>query len=182
MSHPFFAKDFPVLWSSLESGAIEPDVREAIRLAEERLAAIKGLGADEVTFENTFLALENLSEELNRAWGRVNHLDSVSNSPELRVALNKMLPVVSEFGSSISLDADLWRVLKSFAESEGSRDLQGIERRLLEETVADFESAGADLPEDKKARMREINNDLASVTQKFGGKCAGCDQRVGAFD
>lgn len=168
MSHPFFAPTFPVAWSTLTPEHIEPDVREAIRLAEARLAAIKSVNPEQSTFETTIGALENLSEELNRAWGRVNHLDSVSNSPELRAALNKMLPVVSEFGSSISLDADLWKVLKNFAESEKAKSLSPIRTRLVEETVADFESSGADLPDDKKARMRELNNELASVTQKFG--------------
>ena len=62
--------------------------------------------------KNTFGALESATEDLDRSWGRVNHLDSVANSDELREALNEMLPVVSEFSSSISLDSDLWKVLK----------------------------------------------------------------------
>ena len=167
-SHPFLAKDFHIKWSTLTPDHIVADVTKAIEIGKANIEKIKAVTPAEATFENTFGALETATEDLDRSWGRVNHLDSVANSDELREALNKMLPVVSEFSSSISLDDDLWKVLKSFAESDAVALLTDIQKRFVQETCDDFKSAGADLAPEAKKRMFAINSELAQVTQKFG--------------
>ncbi len=164
--NPFLAPDFKVDWSSLTPDHIETDVTKAIELGRANIEAIKSISPEAATYENTFGALEIATDDLDRAWGRVNHLDSVANSDALREALNKMLPIVSEFSSSISLDGDLWKVLKSFAES--NPEVSEIKQRFIDETCADFKAAGADLSPDAKTRMAELNAELAQVTQKFG--------------
>ncbi len=164
--NPFLSPDFKINWSALTPDHIEADVTKAIALGKANIDAIKTISPEKATYENTFGAIEKATDDLDRAWGRVNHLDSVANSDALREALNKMLPIVSEFSSSISLDADLWRVLKSFAESAPT--LSEVQQRYLDETVADFTAAGADLAPDAKKRMADLNAELAQVTQKFG--------------
>jgi len=166
--HPFLAKDFHIAWPTLTPDHIEADVTHAIELGRTNVDAIKKVSPEEATFENTFGALEDATDDLNRAWGRVNHLDSVANTDELREALNKMLPQVSEFSSAISLDSDLWSILKQYADSPATSELSAIQQRLIEETCADFRSAGADLAPEAKTRMAELNAELAQVTQKFG--------------
>ncbi|MFT6596135.1 MAG: oligopeptidase A, partial [Akkermansiaceae bacterium] len=166
-SHPFLAKDFQIKWSTLTPDHISADVTKAIEAGKENIEAIKSVAPEESTFENTFGALEIATEDLDRAWGRVNHLDSVANSDDLREALNEMLPVVSGFSSSISLDGELWRVLKSFADSAAVSNLTGIQQRFVQETCDDFKNAGAELEPKAKKRMFEINNELAQETQKF---------------
>lgn len=167
-SNPFLATDFQIKWSTLTPDHIPTAVTRAIEAGKANIEAIKAVTPEEATFENTFGALECSTEDLDRAWGRVNHLDSVSNSDALREALNEMLPLVSEFSSSISLDDDLWRVLKSYAESEAVSQLSEIQQRFVQETCNDFKAAGADLAPESKKRMFEINSELAKVTQKFG--------------
>ena len=167
-SHPFLCRDFHIEWSKLTPDHIIADVSLAIETGRANIETIKAVTPEEATFENTFGALESATADLDRSWGRVNHLDSVSNSEELRKALNEMLPLVSEFSSSISLDQQLWTVLKSFAHSHAADSLSDIQKRYLRETCEEFQSAGADLNEESKRRMFEINSALAKVTQKFG--------------
>lgn len=167
-THPFLAPDFEIKWSQLTPDRIEADVAAALEISKQNIEAIKKNPAAEANFAKTFGALEAATEPLDRAWGRVNHLDSVANSDGLRAALNKMLPAVSAFSSAIALDDELWAVLKNFAESPQAQKLSPIQKRFLEETCADFISAGADLPTEKKERMAKINAELAQLTQKFG--------------
>ena len=167
-SNPFLADEFQIKWSTLTPNHISTDVTKAIESGKANIEAIKTVTPDEATFENTFGALESGTQDLDRAWGRVNHLDSVANSDALREALNEMLPIVSEFSSSISLNDDLWRVLKSYAESDAVSELSEIKQRFVQETCDDFKGAGADLAPEAKKRMFEINSELATVTQKFG--------------
>lgn len=166
-TYPFLSDDYHIRWSTLTPDQVEKDMMQGIALAEMRLEAIRKLDPSEVTLENTFLALESATDELNRGWGRLNHLDSVSNAEGLRDALNKVLPEVSAFFSSISLDDEVWASLKAFRDSDAAKDLSELEKRFVEETCVEFVAAGADLPLDKKARVSELDSELSAATQKF---------------
>ena len=107
------------------------------------------------------------SHELSFAWGLVTHLDSVCNSPELREVHNEMLPAVSAFFAKISLDPKLWNSLQAFSKKEEANSLNSIDKRLLDETMRDFQEAGADLQDDKRSRLEAISQELAKLTQKF---------------
>ncbi len=167
MNHPFLADDPQIRWSTLTPDHVEADINHAIELAETRLQVIRDLSADAVTYDNTFVALENATEELGRGWGRLNHLDSVSNNEAQREALNLMLPKVSAFFSSISLDPKIWASLKAFSESSAVESLTAIQKRFVEETCQDFIQSGADLDDEKKARVTEVDAKLSEITQKY---------------
>lgn len=166
--HPFLQKDFQIRWSALIPGAIEADIKKALEDANDRIEALcEDFDLEELTFENTLIALEEATEDLSMAWGLVGHLDSVRNSDELRDAQNAMLPEVTQFFSRIPLNDRLWKRIKAYAESDEAKALEGVKLRLLDETVKDFVRSGADLPADKKSRLEEVEAGLAKVTQKF---------------
>jgi len=165
--NPFLDPAFDIKWSRLTPGHIAPDIQLALDRARARVDAIASLDPAAVTFENTFLALEDATEELGVAWGKVSTLQSVADSPALRQAHNEMLPKVSAFYAGIPLNGALWERLKAFERSPAAEGLTGVRRRLLTETAADFRQAGADLPADKRARLEAVQTELAGVTQKF---------------
>ncbi len=168
-NHPFLDHSFQLRWSRLVPEAIEPDITLAL---EEARAGIDALAApvaegEVLTFENTLLALELATEDLDLAWGRVSHLDSVRNSDELRAAYNAMLPKVTEFYAGIPLNEGLWKRVEAYAATDEARSLTGARKRRLDETIADFKQDGADLPPDKKARLEKVQAELAKLTQKY---------------
>lgn len=165
--HPFLQQNGYIRWSELKPSAIVADIRKAIADASARVDAIASLAPADVTFENTFLALDEATEELNRAWTLVQHLDSVLNNGDLRTAHSTVLPEVSAFYSQIPLNARLWQVLKAAAAKCEQDDLPPACRRLISETVEGFLDSGADLSPDNKVRVEAINRELAEATQKF---------------
>ncbi|RYD30896.1 MAG: M3 family peptidase, partial [Verrucomicrobiaceae bacterium] len=165
--NPFLAPDFHVRWSTLVPEAVEPDIRLGLEIAGNHIAEICAVPADDATYENTFLALEEASTALNHGWGRLNHLDSVSDNPTQREALNKMLPEVTDFYSSIALNDKLWTVLKEYGEGEAVRQLDPVKQRHVAETLADFRQSGADLPEAEKKRIAEIEAELSKLTKEY---------------
>ena len=167
-SHPFFSDQYHIPWGLLTADRVEADIDTALKTAEANLEKIRQLDESTVTYENTFHALEIGSQDLDRAWGRLNHLDSVCSNDEQRAALNAVLPKVSAFYAAIPLDAAIWRALKAFSESSAACELDEIHKRYVEETCASFIPAGADLPDDKKSRVAEILSRLSEITQKFG--------------
>ncbi|MGJ3244395.1 MAG: M3 family metallopeptidase [Opitutales bacterium] len=166
--NPFCHPGFPVAWSKLTPEASEPAIRAGLSEAAaaiERIAAQEPASAD---FASSFLALEAATEGLSRGWGLVGHLKSVCDRPAIREAYNRLLPDVTAFFVRIPLNARLWQVLKTVRDRTDATALEPVHRRLLEETVADFISEGADLPADKQARLAAIAGDLAEATRQFG--------------
>ena len=166
-THPFLSDEFHIRWSQLTPDRVEADINRAIEEAQTKLDAICAVAPGAETYQNTFQAFDLATELLNRGWGRLNHLDSVRNSPEQRAALNKMLPVVSAFSAGIPLNEVLWKALKAYVGSPDAETLDPIRARFLEETCAYFRDAGADLPPDQKKRMAEVQARLSELTQKF---------------
>jgi oligopeptidase A len=165
--HPFLAPDFHVRWSTLVPEAVEPDIRHALEIAKQNIEAICAQDPAVATFESTFLAYEKSCEELNRGWGRLNHLDSVSDSPAQREALGRMLPEVTDFYSSLALNDRLWAVIKAAGESPEITTLTPVQRRFVDETLADFRNSGADLPPAEKERIAAIEAELSKLTKEY---------------
>ena len=165
--HPFLSTEFHVRWSALVPEAVEPDILHALGLAKENIAAICAQDPATANFENTFLAYEKATDPLNDGWGRLNHLDSVSDNPAQREALGRMLPAVTDFYSSLALNERLWTVIKAAGENPEAEDLSPIQIRFVDETLADFRNSGADLPPGRKERIAVIQTELSKVTKAY---------------
>ncbi len=174
MPHPFLQNDFHIRWSTLTPDHIEADISKAINEAQaavDDVAARSNDAPETLTYANTLAALDEGLDTLNRAWGLVGHLDSVSNSPELRDAHNAMLPKVTEFFAGIPLNQALWQTIKAFGTSDAVQQLSATKQRYVHEELADFREAGADLPPEQKQRAGEIQKRLAEITQKYSENC-----------
>ncbi len=165
--HSFLDDSFHIPWSTLTPDAVVPDITLALEETTQRLDAVCRTDRGRLTFETTLLAFEEALQPLNEAWGKVGHLDAVCNSPALRDAYNAMLPKVSEFYARLYLNESLWDLFKTFSGTPDAAKLAGVQRRFFEETMAEFRASGAELPDDKKKRLEELEAELAQVTQKF---------------
>jgi len=164
--NPFLDPSFHIRWTALRPELVEPSVDLAIARAEAALRAIEA-GEGIPTFEGTFLALDDATDGLNRAWNRVTHLQSVADSPELRAAHNTVLPRVSAFFASIPLRPALWARLKAYADQPAAREISAVRARYMGETLAEFREAGADLPAGGRARLEALQGELAQLTQRY---------------
>jgi oligopeptidase A len=165
--HPFLAPEFHIRWSTLVPEAVEPDILHALAVARENIEAICAQDPATANFENTFLAYEKSTEQLNDGWGRLHHLDSVSDNPAQREALGKMLPAVTDFYSSLALNERLWTVIKAAGENVKAENLPPIEQRFVDETLADFRNSGADLAPAQKERIAAIQAELSQITKAY---------------
>jgi oligopeptidase A len=166
-NHPFLDAAFLPAWSTLQAEHIVPDITLAVTRAEAAIAVIAEIDLTHLTYASTFLALERATEELNVAWAKVGHLQAVADAASLREAYNVVLPKVSTFYAGIPLNSGLWERLRTFAETPEARALTGVHRRLVDETLADFRQAGANLPAESRARLEAIQAELAQLTQRY---------------
>jgi oligopeptidase A len=147
--------------------ALLPDIKEAIRQAEQQLEAIAAVRPEKATYENTYGALEAAARTVGRPWGRVSDLEGMVNTPALREAHAEAQPLVTRFFTSITFNQPLWEALRRFGESEAAKALEPVYLRHVEEVMADFREAGADLPQAKKDRLIALEEELSKLTSDF---------------
>lgn len=166
--HPFLTASLDLPWPEFTPDHIVPDMREAIRRANERLATLLATPPEALTYASTFGAYEEIGRIVGEPWGLVTHLESVLNTPEFRPAFKEAQPEVTRFFSSLPLNAELWTQLKAFGETAAVGELDPVKQRHVGEVMADFREAGADLPPDRKERLLAIDEELAKLTSQYG--------------
>ena len=135
-------------------------------LAEARAAV--GRAEDAAATWDAFVRpLEDATERLSRAWGQVEHLHAVLDSPPLREAYNASLPKITQFWTELGQNQRLFGKYKELKVSAEFARLAPPRRRLVENALRDFRLGGAELPAELKPRYAAIQEELASLAAKF---------------
>jgi peptidyl-dipeptidase Dcp len=154
----------------------EPAFAAGIEEQNKAIEAITG-NPEAPTFENTIAAFDNSSPILDRVGGVFYNLTEAETSDGLTALDVKLAPVLSEHADNILLNKALFQKIAAVyqqrespnlaAEQQRLSKLTGEQQRLLEKTYKQFVRAGANLPEDKQERLREINKQLSTLSIEF---------------
>lgn len=164
--NPLLTQEFPVDFSAIDAGHVEPAIELLLEQMRQRLRDLGSLGVPR-TYNDILLSLDQMTEPLDYAMAVVHHLESVATTRALRAAYNAVQPPVSAFYTSIPLDANLWVAVKAVAGSGEAASLAPVHKRFLSKTVASFRRAGADLDTEGKKRLEALNVELTKATTKF---------------
>ncbi len=117
-------------------------------------------------FASLVAPLEEMSHELGRVWSPISHLQSVLDSPDWREAYNESLPLMTQHGTELSQNKRLQEAYQKVADSmpEGATPAM---RMVIEQELRDFRLAGVALPDEEKARYREIRQEAAALQATF---------------
>jgi oligopeptidase A len=139
------------------------------QLLAECRAAVEHAVADATPadWEHFVAPLDDANEKLGRAWGQVSHLHSVMDSPELREVYNANLPKITLYFAELGQHEGLFRKFKALQASRDFAALSGARRKIVDNELRDFRLGGAELPDDKKARFLELQEELAKLSAKF---------------
>ncbi len=122
---------------------------------------------EKATFENTIEALEFCGEQLDRVSSVFFNLNSAETSKEMQEIAQKVSPLLSEFSNDITLNETLFKRIKEVYDAKETLNLDAEQSMLLERKYKSFSRNGANLPEDKKEILREIDKELSSAQLKF---------------
>ena len=159
---PFGAPDF----SKIQVTDYMPAFLKAM---EQKREAIKEIveNDDSATFENTILAYENSGRLLDRVSRVFFALTEADKTDEISEIEKTVQPLLTELDNEISFNKPLFERIKQVYDAEHD-SLQGEDQKLLEEIYKNFVRKGALLPDDKMARMKEINLQISELQQKWG--------------
>lgn len=137
---------------------------------EQQKAEIDAIvnNAEAPTFANTIEALERSGAMLSRVESVFFNLNECENSEEMDAIADEVMPKLTAHSDDIMLNARLFERVKAVYDQRADLQLSAEQLRLLEETYKGFVRGGANVSADQQARFRQINEQLASLTLRFG--------------
>lgn len=143
-----------------------PALDEAIREARAKIEVIRS-NPEAPSFENTILALETFSERVQKISAIFFNLFSAHSDPEMQAMAREISPKLAAFNSDNLLDPVLFKRVKAVYDARNELKLSGEEFRLTEKTYKSFVRNGGLLDDEAKARLREIDQELAKLGPEF---------------
>jgi oligopeptidase A len=107
------------------------------------------------------------ADALSRAWSPVSHLNSVTDSDELRKAYNAGLEKLTEHESWRQQHPGIYEAYRDFRKSAGFDHLDSARQRIVELELRDFHLAGVDLPAQEQEKYRELVMRLSKLGSRF---------------
>jgi len=152
-------------FSAIGPRHVQPAVLGVLQQNREEIERLLGQGGVP-TWNSLVRPLELMEEKLERVWSPVSHLNAVVNTPELREAYNACLAELSAYATELGQDTRLFRAFSEIAERE-SQGLDTVKRKVLENGLRDFRLAGVHLDEERKARFKAVQQELAALAARF---------------
>lgn len=137
----------------------------ALKMHDQEIAKIATNKA-KPTFMNTVVALETSGVDLNRAATVFYNLTGSNTNPTLQSIEAEYAPVFSAHNDKIYLNSQLYNRFKAI----DLKSLKGEDKKLTEYYLQKFELAGANLTPQSKEKMKQINEELASLSTLYGNK------------
>lgn len=141
-----------------------PAFEEGIRQGKREIEQIK---TSKPSFENTIEALERNGDLLNRVSTVFFNLNSSETSEDMQKLAQEISPLLTAYSNEISLDKVLFEAVKEVYENEDRTKLTDEQIYLLEKTYKGFVRSGANLSDDDKEELKEINTRLAKLSLTF---------------
>ncbi len=159
---PFQAPPF----DKISESDYRPALEEGMRQKREEVQAIASDPAA-ATFANTYQALELSGQMLKRVENVFGAMTSANTTPVLQQLDEEMSPKLAALDDDIKLNSQLFTRLDSVYQRRATLSLDAESLRLVEVTWQAFQLAGASLAEEKKVRLKALNQQAATLGVQF---------------
>jgi len=166
MTNPLLESHVLPPFSTIEATHVEPAVSQIIN---ESRAYLQNLLANlsRPSWATLVTPLEEQGDKLDQAWAPVSHLNSVRNNDELREAYNASIALLTEYGTEVSQNEQLYKAYQQLADSDEYENLSQAQKQTVDNALRDFRLGGVALSEDKKKRYAEIQQRLSELSTQF---------------
>ena len=161
---PYTAPFEAIPFDKIELKHFLPAFEEGIKQGKQDIEALK---KNKPSFKNTIEPLERSGKLLGEVSSVFFNLNSSETSDEMQALAQAVSPKLTAFSSEISLDEDLFSVVKAVYENEDRTKLTAEQIYLLDKTYKGFVRSGANLSKEDKEKLKEISTKLAKLTLTF---------------
>lgn len=154
-------------FNEIENEHFKPAFEEGLKQHTAEIDSLIQLEEDP-TFDNTIVALENSGKLLSNVSRVFYNLNSANTNDEIQALAKELAPKISAHWDEIYLNEKLFERVKSVYDRKSEFNLDKQDQRLLDETYKGFIRAGANLNDEDKEKLKEINSKISQLTTQFG--------------
>jgi peptidyl-dipeptidase Dcp len=154
---PFDRVQIALFKPALESAMME-NLMEVEKIANDSAAP---------TFEDTIVAMERAGQTLDRVTTIYGVWGSTMAGPEFQAVQREMAPKLAAFSDKITQNEALFKRIEAVYNSPNKKKLNAEQQRLVWLDYTNFVRSGAKLNTADKARLSQINQQLAGLFTKF---------------
>jgi peptidyl-dipeptidase Dcp len=146
------------------------DFKPALEFAmQEKLNEVNAIANNPkpATFQNTIAALEKAGKKLSRIYAIYGIYSSNMSSPEFEPVEAEMEPKLAEVSDKITQNTKLFQRIEAVYNSKEKSKLTLEQQRLIKVVYDNYVYAGAKLDAKAKAKVSELNQQLAGLYTKF---------------
>lgn len=167
LEHPFETSFQTAPFSKIKTEDFLPAVRNAIKSAKAEMEAITS-NTESPNFKNTIEALEYSGQQLERITSIFFNLNAAETNDEIQKTAQEISPLLSEFSNDITLNQELFQRIKAVYDQKDQLQLTTEQSTLLDKKYKSFSRNGANLNDEDKIKLRDIDKRLSSLKLKFG--------------
>ena len=166
MTNPLLENHLLPPFSRIQAQHVEPAISELIAQSQRSIDDLLAANTH-YSWDNLLAEIEELEDNLTKAWSPVGHLNAVMNSDELRAAYNACLPLLSAHNTWMGQHQSLCAAYQQIADSDKFATLELAKQTAITHALRDFKLAGVSLPEQDKQKYGEIKNRLSKLSSEF---------------
>jgi peptidyl-dipeptidase Dcp len=149
---------------------------------EEQLGEVHAIiNQEEITFENTIVAMERSGQMLMRMLMVFYNKSSSDTSDRLDEIEAEIAPKLAAHMDEVRLNQALFSRIKHLHENRDSLELGTEEAWLLERYYLDFTHSGAHLTDAQREELKVLNEKLSGLETKFGTNLLNDTNDLGIF-
>jgi oligopeptidase A len=167
-ANPLFNQfNVPIAFGDLKAEHFKEAVTLIIDSTKKSLDKIISINAEQRSFNNTMLALDDIYNNLNTVASAIDLMSNVLPDEERRKAALEQLAVISKYYNELQLNEALYNAVKEYAMTPESDIITGYKKKFLTDIKKKFERNGFALPKEKRDLLKEIQNKIADIGIKF---------------
>ena len=166
MTNPLLENNALPAFSEIKPEYVEPALNLVLEQAKQTVEALL-TNQQQPTWQSLVLPMEALDASIDKVWSPVSHLNSVMNSDGLRVAYNACLPKLSQFGTELGQNEDLYKAYNALANSPEYERLDVAQKKVIDNGLRDFRLSGVELSQAERDKFKQISQKLTELTAKF---------------
>ena len=152
-------------FSAIKPEHIQPAIEKAIQACKTKIT--ETLSQGNYNWDDLVAPIEEIDNELSRTWSPISHMNSVVSNDALRKAHDACLPTLSEYGTWVGQNTDLYYAYCKIESSNEFADLSAAQKKVIIHAIRDFKLSGVALDDDKNVRYAQVKSRLSDLGSTF---------------
>ncbi len=164
--NPFLVDvNVPVEYAKVTAADVEEYARFTVTAVNADIAAIKAQPTE--TFENIFVAMDDLNNKINVAYSNCHMMFWVSPDSLIRAKGLWGFQMLDSVSTGIYSDKDLFAKMVSFKSSDAYKELKGNRRIMVDDMILGFERSGVNLSPEQLEEFKTLTKEISELSSQY---------------